>query len=97
MTQEKLRDYTNQELAEIRERTRRLSTPTIRPCLWCEREKAMRPDQTFCSASCRVAYSRAAAQIQYERLLREREEWRARELEYLREIWELKKSLGTGN
>jgi hypothetical protein len=87
-----LNDFT---AAEIQEARARLGTKrTERPCLWCEKTKLMRSDQNFCSPSCRAAYARAAAQVVYERLLREKEMWLLEREALIKEIAELRHKIG---
>lgn len=94
MTHEKLRDYTMSELAAMKEQTKARQQREERACAWCDKVKVMRADQRFCGASCRVAYSQAAARIQYERVLRERDAWQLERQALIREIADLKRQLG---
>lgn len=64
-----------------------------RPCLWCEKAIKMLPNQQFCSAKCRAAYSNAAARIAYETLLMEKAVWRKEREEFVREVADLQNQL----
>lgn len=86
---DRLNELTKAELDEIRMKTVRQS----RPCLWCEREALMRADQRFCMAKCRAAYAAAAARMQYEHMLRERERWLLERRELQMEIQRLKEEV----
>lgn len=97
MTHERFRDYTRAELFAMKDEVQRARVKEERACAWCDRVILMKPEQRFCCPSCRVAYSQAAARIQYERLLMEKAAWEVERGELLKEISELKRRVPTGS
>ena len=86
-----LNNLTQVELILLREKA--LNKRREQHCLWCDKEKAMRRDQKFCCANCRVAYAKAAAQVAFDRLVMEKALWEKEKRELYAEIGELRKEI----
>ena len=84
-----LNTLTKAELETIKLR----SVKEKRHCAFCDKAILMRPDQLFCSASCRAKYAQAAARLAYERLVQEKDAWARERAALVKEVARLREEL----
>lgn len=88
-----LNDLTREQIAQIRYEIEQKKKTVDRNCLMCGKLVAMRKDQKYCCAKCRVQAHNEQAVLLYEKLLREQAQWIVEREGYISEIAELNKKL----
>jgi hypothetical protein len=88
---DRLNDLTKAEIDTLRiEIASRKKKLVEQPCLFCGTVVSMRPDQKYCSGSCRAKAHKEHTVLLYHKLLHERQVWTEERKNYIKEIANLR-------